>query len=107
MNERRWVALPVEDVAVIREALSVLRSVSLGRVGEIDRLDKLLEDSSPTAITVGVYGGLVQWVQGNPHPIRIIDYDGDEGDLPDRDDEGLPCAIRHVERDPDLIPAQV
>jgi hypothetical protein len=53
-----------------------------------------------------VYGGVVQWVQGNPYPIRIIDYDGDDNDLPDRDDEGLPCFLSYVERDPDLGTAQ-
>ena len=30
-------------------------------------------------ITIGVHGGLVQWVMGNPFPVRICDYDGEDG----------------------------
>ena len=39
-------------------------------------------------ITVGVYGGVVQWITGNPFPVRIVDYDGEHSDLPDTDAHG-------------------
>lgn len=44
-------------------------------------------------ITVGVYGGRVQWVMGNPFPIRVCDYDGNEADLPRVDERGQRCRI--------------
>ena len=42
---------------------------------------KLASATEGPAITVGVHGGLVQWVIGNPFPIRICDYDGDDDEL--------------------------
>jgi hypothetical protein len=44
-------------------------------------------------ITIGVHGGQVQWTSGNPFPIRIVDYDGDEADLTDADEKGEPCRM--------------
>ena len=44
-------------------------------------------------ITIGVHGGVVQWVMGNPFPIRICDYDGEENELPDMDERGQRCAM--------------
>ena len=88
-----WVGLATAEVASIREALAALRSTTPDRADEIDQIARRLETLASPAITIGVYGGLVQWVSGNPFPIRIVDYDGGEGDLPDRDDEGLPCSI--------------
>lgn len=42
-------------------------------------------------ITVGVYGGQVQWAVGHPFPIRIRDYDGEEDELSDVDEQGQRC----------------
>jgi hypothetical protein len=44
-------------------------------------------------ITVGVHGGLVQWVLGNPFPIRVCDYDGEDDELPDTDERDQKCSI--------------
>lgn len=44
-------------------------------------------------ITIGVYGGQVQWTTGNPFPVRIVDYDGEKDDLPDADENGEACRI--------------
>lgn len=41
--------------------------------------------------TIGVFGGQVQWVLGNPFPIRICNYDGEKGDLPNLDERGQWC----------------
>ena len=54
---------------------------------------KLVHSDPHPSITVGVYGGQVQWALGNPFPIRICDYDGDQEDLPDVDENGNPCRI--------------
>lgn len=42
-------------------------------------------------ITVGVFGGLVQWVLGNSCPVKVCDYDGDV--FRHADDLGQPCNI--------------
>ena len=46
-------------------------------------------------ITVGVYGGLVQWIQGIPKDVRVVvhDYDIDSVGAEDlvRDENGDPC----------------
>jgi hypothetical protein len=39
-------------------------------------------------ITIGVHGGQVQWIMGNPFPVRVCDYDRDRLDLPDVDERG-------------------
>ena len=40
---------------------------------------------SKRTITVGIYGGLVQWVQGIPEDVRVVvhDYDVDGSDADD------------------------
>ena len=56
---------------------------------EVENLAVKLTQGQPHPdITVGVHGGLVQWIAGNPFPIRVC---GDDGfDLPDVDERGLP-----------------
>lgn len=56
-------------------------------------MTKLHAATGHPRITVGVYGGVVQWVMGNPFPVRIVDYDGEPKDLPDTDDHGDRCTI--------------
>jgi hypothetical protein len=51
-------------------------------------------------IAIGVYGGVVQWVSGNPFPIRIYDYDGDPAELPDTDVLGAKCTAWETSPDP-------
>ncbi len=50
---------------------------------------------SKKAITVGVYGGVIQWIQGIPKDVRVVVYDYDiEGAGPEdlsQDDEGNEC----------------
>jgi hypothetical protein len=52
-------------------------------------------------ITVGVHGGLVQWVLGNPFPVRICDYDGEEHELPEKDERDQRCNMRFASVDAD------
>ena len=54
-------------------------------------LTKLAVATDGPAITVGVHGGLVQWVIGNPFPVRICDYDGDNHELPCVDERDQRC----------------
>jgi hypothetical protein len=46
-------------------------------------------------ITVGVYGGMIQWIQGIPEDVRVVVYDYDiEGAGPEdlsQDAEGNQC----------------
>ncbi len=55
-----------------------------------------MDATNKKTITVGVYGGLVQWIQGIPADLRIVvrDYDvegADEEDLT-TDENGDKCA---------------
>ena len=94
MAELMWVGLTESELKVVNDALNALKINVPDRTDDIERLSKRLEANGSTpSITIGVYGGMVQWVEGNPFPIRIIDYDGDKDDLPDTDDEGQPCSI--------------
>lgn len=54
-------------------------------------LTKLAIATNGPAITVGVHGGLVQWVIGNPFPVRICDYDGEQKELPYVDERDQRC----------------
>lgn len=75
-------------------ALSRLRSRGRSDADKIDKLlVKIADEGTKPEITVGVHGGQVQWVLGNPFPIRICDYDGDLADLPDVDERGQQCRI--------------
>ena len=92
--KQAWIRLTARERAVLLEALSSIRKSNRTAAVEIDELTVKLVHSDPhPSITVGVYGGQVQWTVGNPFPIRICDYDGDKEDLPDVDDYGNPCRI--------------
>lgn len=73
-----------------RDLRTALRATS----EEIEDLSKKpgLAELHPQ-ITVGVYGGQVQWTLGNPFPIRVCDYDGEKEDLPDIDERGQRCRM--------------
>lgn len=54
-----------------------------------------MDGTEKKTVTVGVCGGLVQWVQGIPHDVRVVvhDYDIDSVDAKDlsRDEDGNGC----------------
>jgi hypothetical protein len=56
-------------------------------------LAKLAIATEGPCITIGVHGGQVQWVLGNPFLIRICDYDGEDDELPDIDERHQKCRI--------------
>lgn len=56
-------------------------------------ISKLAAATLGPAITVGVHGDQVQWVIGNPFPIRICDYDGEDDELSGLDERGQRCRM--------------
>lgn len=89
-----WVEFSARERSILLDALSAIQKFGRVRKTEIDALIlKLVHRDSHPEITVGVYGGQVQWTMGNPFPIRICDYDGEKDDLPDNDEQGQACRI--------------
>ncbi len=56
-------------------------------------LTKLASAGPGPFITVGVHGGQVQWVLGNPFPVRVCDFDGVDEALPDIDELDQKCRM--------------
>jgi hypothetical protein len=88
MSSDIWLCLSSSERALLREALS-----SHGSEAATVLEKKVAEAGLHPDITVGVYGGQVQWTSGNPFPIRIVDYDGEREDLPATDENGDACRI--------------
>lgn len=89
-----WVTLTPLERDLLEASLSAFDAASaIDALRVADLLEKLRTAHPEPKITVGVHGGVVQWVQGNPFPIRICDYDGDRDELLDVDGEGNACSI--------------
>jgi hypothetical protein len=92
MSTNVWLSLNTDERNLLRKALA-----SHSREGNLEEamaLSRKIATAAPYPdITIGVHGGLVQWTLGNPFPIRICDYDGDDKDLPDMDERGQRCAM--------------
>jgi hypothetical protein len=89
-----WLSLSSRERSALREALAVYRGAEGANLAETNALDRKLAQATPYPdITIGVHGGQVQWTSGNPFPVRICDYDGDERELPDVDESGERCRI--------------
>ncbi len=87
-----WVSLSADDRVILRVALTSFVRENSEQTVEVAKLLNKLEPARPYPdITIGVYGGQVQWTLGNPFPVRIRDYDGDKCDLPDLDEGGDWC----------------
>ena len=94
MIEPAWIELTPRERAVLLDALSAVRTSGRTKSTEVDALTVKLVHSRPyPKINVGVRRGQVQWTAGNPFPVWICDYDGEEGDLPDVDERGRRCRI--------------
>jgi hypothetical protein len=94
MRMKVWIGLNPSEKTTLIEALSSLRKSARTRSAELDALTlKLLHSEARPEITIGVYGGQVQWVSGNPFPVRVCDYDGDQEELPDLDDWNQRCRM--------------
>jgi hypothetical protein len=87
--------LPERDELV--RALALLEYISPDITRTLPLLQrarsKLTSANRGPYITVGVHGGQVQWVLGNPFPIRVCDYDGEDDELPDIDERDQKCSI--------------
>jgi hypothetical protein len=93
MSSEIWLRLNSRECSLLREALATY-SGSEAANPEATTLARKIAISAPHPdITIGVYGGQVQWTSGNPFPIRIVDYDGDKNDLPGVDENGRRCRI--------------
>lgn len=94
MASQNWIGLSEREKVILLDALKALRGSNAGRARDINALMVKITYAPPhPEITVGVHGGQVQWMLGNPFPIRICDYDGEKEDLPDVDERGRPCRI--------------
>jgi len=64
-------------------------------LGNHDEVRTMVSKDKKT-ITVGVYGGLVQWIQGIPKDVRVVvhdfDIDGSDAEHLSRDEQGQQCA---------------
>jgi hypothetical protein len=82
--DKTWIELTPRQRTILLEALPSARAARRFPKSEIDTLTIKLVHSEPhPRITVGVERGQVQGATGNPFPIWICDYDGEENDLPD------------------------
>jgi hypothetical protein len=94
MRKVAWIEFSARERAILVDALSMLRGVGGANRSAIDAITAKLVHSRPfPRITVGVRSGQVQWTTGNPFPIWVCDYDGEESDLPDIDERGQRCRI--------------
>lgn len=90
-----WLEINNSDRQLLQSAVKALLERGDRHGAELHKLHERLDraDQYPQ-ITIGVHGGLVQWVLGNPFPIRICDYDGEDSELPDVDERGQRCSMR-------------
>ncbi|HWA02350.1 MAG TPA: hypothetical protein VG819_02375 [Rhizomicrobium sp.] len=89
-----WLPLSSDERNLLRQALATLVRANNVKGSLVNALAKKIISAQPHPdITIGVYGGQVQWTAGNPFPIRIVDYDGERDDLPDTDENGEPCRM--------------
>jgi hypothetical protein len=106
MTDDCWLPLSGRERAIVLDALSAYGASTRSKTRAVNALSKRLREAKPyPEITIGVSGGVVQWTLGNPFPIRICDYDGDdERDWPDVDERGQPCTIAFELPDTSLQP---
>lgn len=95
MREITWIGLTDNERTLLLKAVAMIRRSKAESISQIDALTVKLVHSAPhPEITVGVYGGQVQWTLGNPFPIRVCDYDApSDEDLPDIDERGQRCRM--------------
>jgi hypothetical protein len=90
--ETAWFYLTATEKRLLLEALRSLAESRETNLRKIETLAiKISQGKAHPDITIGVYGGQVQWAVGHPFPIRIRDYDGEEDELPDVDEQGQRC----------------
>jgi hypothetical protein len=93
MAQQAWIAITPRERALLLELLATTHDFAPTGSAEIKKLAaKLSRAESHPRITVGVHGGQVEWVAGNPFPIRVLDYDGPEG-MTEFDEDGNRCRM--------------
>jgi hypothetical protein len=103
MDDDSWLQLTAREHAIVLEAVQSMLRAAPANNSEVENLAlKLALANRHPDVTVGVYGGLVQWIAGNPFPIRVCDYDG--FDLPNVDERGRPCEIRYEQPNLEGVP---
>jgi hypothetical protein len=103
MDDDSWLHLTAREHAILLEAVASMLNAGAGHNAELENLAvKLVQAQPHPDITVGIHGGLVQWIVGNPFPIRVCDYDG--FDLPDVDERGRPCDVWFHQANADNMP---
>jgi hypothetical protein len=94
MPSEVWLGLTANERSLLRQALSVYARGEAANLANVNALAGKIVSARPYPdITIGVYGGQVQWTAGNPFPLRVVDYDGEKDDLPDADENGEPCRM--------------
>lgn len=94
MASQVWLGLTASERNLLRQALSACARGEAAKLADVNALaEKIVRAQPHPDITIGVYGGRVQWTAGNPFPLRVVDYDDDKDDLPDADENGEPCRI--------------
>lgn len=92
MTEKHWIGLTSHQRSILLDALSALGEPGRTSRAKIDALIvKLAHSDQYPRITVGVRGGQVRWIEGNPFPVRVLDHDNDYCDAPDVDECGRRC----------------
>ena len=100
MTQRTYVWITARERALLRQALAMSIRSKHPDASEMLQLERKVRRASKPKVSVGIEGGMVQWVSGNPFPIRICDYDID-GVYPDFADEKMrPCVISFEPEDP-------
>lgn len=103
MTTEVWLPLSVGERNILREALAAY-AVDGNAEQAVALSNKIAHTPSYPDITIGVHGGLVQWILGNPFPVRVCDYDGDDqNDLPHLDERGQRCQMGFVDPDPETM----
>jgi hypothetical protein len=96
-----WLPLSVDERNLLREALAAYAID--GNAEKAFALSKKIASAPPYPdIIVGVHGGVLQWILGNPFPIRVCDNDGEEEDRPYLDERGQRCMMRFESADAEL-----
>lgn len=105
MTGTAWIEIAEADRALLLAGLDAIVQSSAEPSNRIQTLRELISKAKGCPdITIGVYGGQVQWVTGNPFPLEIIDYDGEPEDFEDTDDYGHKCRRWH--EPPEQLPRE-
>lgn len=95
MADPAWIVLNARERRLLLDALGALPFSNKHDATDVEALAlKIVHGTPYPVITIGVEDGQVQWVRGNPFPIRVCDYDAPSDEaLPDIDESGRRCGM--------------